>query len=161
MFKHLVLAAIIASSINAMDFESRAKEVDIVLGVPQSATVEYLNAFTNLKEVDPLTKEVFFWADAIDYEFFRSDPENADIFTRYKHAIIYTAHTQQICPQDLPKAQKLLNQTSSTLSYVLHKKYDGTLDPCQWANYWTQLKREITKHTKEMDAKCLECETED
>lgn len=161
MFKHLVLTAIIASSINAMDFESRRKEVDIVPGVPQAATVEYLNAFIDLEEIDPLTKEVFAWADAIDYEFFRFDPVKADIITRYKHAIIYTAHTQQICPQDLPKAQKLLNQTSNTLSYVLHKKYDGTLDPCQWAHYWTQLKREITKHSKEMDAKCLECETED
>lgn len=161
MFKHLVLAAIIASSINAMDFESRRKETDIVPGVPQSDTVEYLNAFIGLEEIDPLTKEVFAWADAIDYEFFRFDPVKADIITRYKHAIIYTAHTMQIPAKDLPKAQAVLDRSSSTLSYVLHKKQDGTFDPCQWANYWTHLKREITKHSKEMDAKCLECETED
>jgi hypothetical protein len=161
MFKHLVLAAIIASSINAMDFESRAKEVDVVSGVRHVVTFAYLNAFADLEEIDPLTKEVFAWAHAIDYEFFRSDPAKADIFTRYKHAIIRTAHTLQIPAKDLPKAQALLDQNGSALFYVLHEKGTGTLDPCQWAHYWTQLKREITKRSKEMDAKCLECKTED
>ena len=161
MFKHLVLAAIITSSVHAMDFESRRKEVDIVPGVPQTAAVAYLNAFTDLEEVDPATKEVFAWSDAIDYEFFRFDPAKADIITRYKHAIIRTAHTQQIDAQNLPKAQALLNQNGSTLFYILNKDCVGTLDPSRWASYWTQLKKEITQHTKEMDAKCLECETED
>lgn len=161
MFKHLVFTAIITSSIHSMDFESRRKEVDSVPGVPQTATVAYLNAFTDLEEIDPATKEVFAWADAIDYEFFKFDPVKADIITRYKHAIIYTAHTKQLCAQDLPKAQYLLHQNGSTLFYILNKEGVGTLDPCQWASYWTQLKKEITQHTKEMDAKCLECETED
>lgn len=160
MFKQLVFTAIIASPIFAMDFESRRKETDEVPGVPQTVTNLYLNAFTDYEETDFQTGEVFAWSNAIDYEFFRSGDEKSDVITRYKHAIIYTAHTNQISVKDLAKAQMLLNQSSNTLFYVLHKSM-GALDPSLWAEYWAHLKREITAHSKEVDAKCLEFDTED
>lgn len=159
MFKQLVFAAIIASPVFAMDFESRRKETDVVPGVPQAAAIAYLNALTDFKEIDPQTEEVFPWSDAIDYEFFRDGDEKADTFTRYKHALIYTAHINQISAKDLVKAQQLLNQSSTTLFYVRYKGM-GMLEPAKWAQYWAQLKREITAHTEKMDAKCSEFDTE-
>lgn len=156
MIKQLVFAAIITTSMNAMDFKSRKKDLDNVPGIPKKDAIAYLTALEDMKETDPETGEEFEWIDVVDFEFFDEDhPEEASIITRYKHAIIALAYNHQIPKECLNEAQELVNKNTQTLYFVLTGNQNGHLEPTLWCGHWQSLKKTIKQRAIEADCKLI------
>ncbi len=148
--KRVALFLGFALPLNGMEcVEQRMREMRSVPGVPEKIAVQYLDALLQFAETDPQTGQNFDWLDLIDYEFLKVNSKNADIITRYKHAIVAKAHSDMLPTTNLVEAKKRVDQDSKKLFYVLTAKEDGAISPEEWLKTWATIKKEVIQSEKE------------